>query len=318
MPHVWSARSARGAVAPRSARTLKTRTDSWGCAHGLAHHRHHLAADRLVGGWALFCVVAPTFLVLLGYQALLLAHPPEPAPKGGSRTSAPTWPRWRHRVPGLPALGRHRPVRPQTGRLPLGRRHLLAAREPPARPAVVRRTLDPRGRHPDPPDRRRHRGGGRPGPGSAARGVVRRRPAAALPRAAHRRAGRRLQPGLPDRDRRRLPAPARGPGADQPAHPGLTRTPALRPHVPGVLRAPPARGLRAAADPTRRPPLGQPGPRDRLHRRLGRTSDDGAVDHWILDPPVLWEDADPAPPPTHRHSNWFSDPQTRPYAERLL
>ena len=49
-----------------------------------------------------------------------------------------------------------------------------------------------------------------------------------------------------------------------------------------------------------------------------RTSDDGAVDHWILDPPVLWEDADPAPPPTHRHSNWFSDPQTRPYAERLL
>ncbi len=49
-----------------------------------------------------------------------------------------------------------------------------------------------------------------------------------------------------------------------------------------------------------------------------RTPDDGAVDHWILDPPVLWEDADPAPPPTHRHSNWFSDPQTRRYAERLL
>ena len=49
-----------------------------------------------------------------------------------------------------------------------------------------------------------------------------------------------------------------------------------------------------------------------------RTTEDGAVDHWILDPPVLWEDADPAPPPTHRHSNWFSDPQTRPYAERLL
>jgi len=39
---------------------------------------------------------------------------------------------------------------------------------------------------------------------------------------------------------------------------------------------------------------------------------------WILDPPVLWEDADPAPPPTHLHSHWFSDPQTRPYAERLL
>ena len=49
-----------------------------------------------------------------------------------------------------------------------------------------------------------------------------------------------------------------------------------------------------------------------------RSRDDGAVDHWLLDPPVLWEDADPAPPPTHRHSNWFSDPQTRPYAQRLL
>jgi hypothetical protein len=49
-----------------------------------------------------------------------------------------------------------------------------------------------------------------------------------------------------------------------------------------------------------------------------RSRESGAVDHWILDPPVLWEDADPAPPPTHLHSNWFSDPQTRPYAERLL
>ncbi len=37
-----------------------------------------------------------------------------------------------------------------------------------------------------------------------------------------------------------------------------------------------------------------------------------------LDPPVLWEDEDPAPPLTHLHSNWFSDPQTRPYAEALL
>ncbi len=142
------------------------------------------------------------------------------------------------RVPGLPAFGRDRPVSPEAGRLPLGRGHLLAAREPPARPAVVRRTLHPRGRHPDPPDRRRHGGGGRPGSGAAARGGVRRRPAAALPRSAHRRARRRLQPGLPDRDRRGRPAPAGGPGPDQPAHPRLTGTPALRPHLPGVLRAP--------------------------------------------------------------------------------
>jgi pimeloyl-ACP methyl ester carboxylesterase len=49
-----------------------------------------------------------------------------------------------------------------------------------------------------------------------------------------------------------------------------------------------------------------------------RGRETNAVDHWILDPPVLWEDADPAPPPAHLHSTWFSDPQTRPYAERLL
>jgi hypothetical protein len=44
----------------------------------------------------------------------------------------------------------------------------------------------------------------------------------------------------------------------------------------------------------------------------------GGVDHVLLDPPVLWEDEDPAPPLTHLHSSWFSDPQTRPYAEALL
>jgi len=42
------------------------------------------------------------------------------------------------------------------------------------------------------------------------------------------------------------------------------------------------------------------------------------VDREILDPPVLWTDANPAPPPVHRHSDWFADPQTRPYAECLL
>ena len=44
----------------------------------------------------------------------------------------------------------------------------------------------------------------------------------------------------------------------------------------------------------------------------------GGVDHVLLDPPVLWADEDPAPPLTHLHSHWFSDPQTRPYAEALL
>jgi len=49
-----------------------------------------------------------------------------------------------------------------------------------------------------------------------------------------------------------------------------------------------------------------------------KAAKDSDVDHLLLDPPVLWEDQDPAPPPTHLHSHWFSDPQTRPYAEALL
>ncbi len=44
----------------------------------------------------------------------------------------------------------------------------------------------------------------------------------------------------------------------------------------------------------------------------------GDVDREIYDPPVLWTNADPAPPPTHLHSDWFPDPQTRPYAQELL
>ncbi len=41
------------------------------------------------------------------------------------------------------------------------------------------------------------------------------------------------------------------------------------------------------------------------------------IDHEILDPPVLWTDENPTPPPTHLHSDWFPDPQTRPYAATL-
>ncbi|GAA3153371.1 hypothetical protein GCM10010531_00300 [Blastococcus jejuensis] len=44
----------------------------------------------------------------------------------------------------------------------------------------------------------------------------------------------------------------------------------------------------------------------------------GAVlDREIFDPPVLWADADPAPPPMHLHSDWFADPQTRRFASEL-
>jgi hypothetical protein len=44
---------------------------------------------------------------------------------------------------------------------------------------------------------------------------------------------------------------------------------------------------------------------------------DGAVDAEIRDPPVLWVDTDPTPPPTHTHLVWFADPQTRPAAAYL-
>ena len=41
------------------------------------------------------------------------------------------------------------------------------------------------------------------------------------------------------------------------------------------------------------------------------------VDRVIADPPTLWGDKDPSPPPTHLHSDWFPDPQVRPYAAEL-
>ena len=45
--------------------------------------------------------------------------------------------------------------------------------------------------------------------------------------------------------------------------------------------------------------------------------DAAAVDQEILDPPALWVDDNPTPPPIHRHSDFFPDPQTRPYARGL-
>lgn len=41
------------------------------------------------------------------------------------------------------------------------------------------------------------------------------------------------------------------------------------------------------------------------------------VDRVILDPPTLWGDKDPSPPPMHLHSDWFPDPQGEPYAREL-
>ena len=48
-----------------------------------------------------------------------------------------------------------------------------------------------------------------------------------------------------------------------------------------------------------------------------RSADLHGVDREIYDPPVLWQQANPAPPPIHRHSDWFPDPQTRPAADAL-
>jgi hypothetical protein len=48
-------------------------------------------------------------------------------------------------------------------------------------------------------------------------------------------------------------------------------------------------------------------------------SDHFAVDRFIYDPATLWDaDNDPSPPAMHLHSDWFPDPQTRPYAQVLL
>jgi hypothetical protein len=46
-------------------------------------------------------------------------------------------------------------------------------------------------------------------------------------------------------------------------------------------------------------------------------ADNLLVDRVIHDPPTLWGDKDPSPPATHLHSDWFPDPQARPYAQEL-
>ncbi|HVU91183.1 MAG TPA: hypothetical protein VHC23_03050 [Jatrophihabitans sp.] len=48
-----------------------------------------------------------------------------------------------------------------------------------------------------------------------------------------------------------------------------------------------------------------------------RPTDNALVDRLVYDPPVLWGKCDPSPPPTHQHSDFFPDPQARPYAIEL-
>jgi hypothetical protein len=49
-----------------------------------------------------------------------------------------------------------------------------------------------------------------------------------------------------------------------------------------------------------------------------RPGDSALIDRVIHDPPTLWCDKDPSPPPAHLHSDWFPDPQTRPHAVGLM
>lgn len=43
------------------------------------------------------------------------------------------------------------------------------------------------------------------------------------------------------------------------------------------------------------------------------------VDHYLYDPPTLWDDRrDPSPPLDHLHSDWFPDPQAHRHAAELL
>jgi hypothetical protein len=48
-----------------------------------------------------------------------------------------------------------------------------------------------------------------------------------------------------------------------------------------------------------------------------RAGENALVDRVVYDPPVLWGRHDPSPPATHRHSDFFSDPQVRPHAAEL-
>ncbi|MGY1602100.1 hypothetical protein [Geodermatophilus sp. SYSU D00815] len=42
------------------------------------------------------------------------------------------------------------------------------------------------------------------------------------------------------------------------------------------------------------------------------------VDAPVVDPPVLWTDDNPSPPPAHLHSDWFQDPQAWPHLRGLV
>jgi len=42
------------------------------------------------------------------------------------------------------------------------------------------------------------------------------------------------------------------------------------------------------------------------------------IDQPCLDPPVLVQDANPSPPPTHRHSQFWPDPRTTEVGKYLV
>ena len=173
------------------------------------------------------------------------------------------------------------PLRPPHHRHPLGRRHLLAARRPPLRPALLRRA---RGARPDLAD-------GDLDPG-------------------HRRPPRPLRalPGQRARGRRGLAADAVRPQTGRPADLRLPAGAPLRPLVPGALRPgrpqlPAPRGRLLAQPPPPHRPDRRPGPPARRLRRPRSTARRSRT-RWPTAAPTLH----PLPAPILGHSDYQADP----------
>ncbi|MFZ2016896.1 MAG: hypothetical protein WAV00_24025 [Nocardioides sp.] len=276
-----------------------------------------IATSRLTdsSGWALFCVVTPTFLVLLGYQALLQMHP-----VGNPHL------KW------LANAGAYLATAATIGFLAYLR---SAVTDPAARKRVGFLwdviTFWPRACHPLGPPSYAER--------SVPEVVTRIRrivgddlepydPAQALDHAEQYDAG--TAPAYREEHTDVLLV-GYSQGCPIATAVVCQLPPEVRRHVRLLTMASPVRRLYGRTFPSHFGPdqiaaleVGLVGRWTNLVRETDyiggwvKAPGGGGVDHRLLDPPVLWEDEDPAPPLTHLHSSWFSDPQTRPYAEALL
>lgn len=299
----------RGPVGPDGAIRIDTEA-----AHSVSRT---IATSRLTdsSGWALFCVVAPTFVVLLGYQAFLQLHP-----AGNPHL------KW------FANAGAYLATAATIGFLAYLR---SAVTDPAARKRVGFLwdviTFWPRACHPLGPPSYAER--------SVPEVVTRIRrivgdevephdPADAVGHAEQYDAGT----ASPYRERHTdVLLVGYSQGCPIATAVVCQLPPEVRAHVRLLTLASPVRRLYGRTFPSHFGPAQIAALEAGLEGRwtnLVRESDyiggwvkspsGGGVDHRLLDPPVLWSDEDPAPPPTHLHSHWFSDPQTRPYAEALL